>query len=494
MFNKMIENKIRSLSKKDFFIYPDSFRQDKETLFFMVKGTQNKYLGIAGNKDIINSYGFSSGALPDIRMEDEGISIAFFEKNNTNLQKITRAFPSLLPSALGQKTSFGFGDRLGIATPAHIRVINQQGKILPVFAQQSVRELEKTHRSFRDVIGCAIWNIFQEGYRGSWGADADHIKDRRYFEISAEEGITMFTLDTSEVLDEKVLHMNTSSINSSYDLNSDLIKDSKNQYMEKRHNAGGYRFNFNEETVIKLALTYGKALDFVVEIFELLKSRKSSFDYEVSFDETNAETSPEAHYFIASWMKEKGVEFSSLALRFPGVFEKGIDYRGDINQFEESAKIHGEIARNIGGYRLSLHSGSDKFSVYPAFNKNTRGFFHIKTSGTSWLEAVRVIAVASPDLFKELFNIAIDTFEENKKAYHVNLDYKDLPKSIEHLKDEQFPDLIDDYNLRRAFHIAYGSILDRKREELYRVLFENESLQYKYLIYNFKKHFDALNN
>ena len=493
MYDESQKKKIMSLSKEGFFIYPDSFWQNN-LLFFTIKNKNDKYLGIAGNEEQITSSGFSSRSLPDMEIDKNGYIAVFVERNRENLGKLIEIFPSLNPSSLGQKASFGFGDRLGLATSAHARIVRKNNKVLPVFAQQSVRELDKTGRRFSDVVDDAMWNIIQEGYNGIWGADADHIKDLKYFKIAVEEGMTMFTLDTAEVLDEKVLGMSAIEIRSNYDLDSIYIKQAKIQYENKICSVGSYNFNFDEEVVVRLALTYGRAIDFASDIFQFLKEKKNNFDYEVSFDETKTITSPEAHYFIATQMKEKGIDFSSLALRFPGTFEKGVDYQGNIADFENSIRIHGEIARSIGGYRLSLHSGSDKFSIYPAFNRNTKGLFHIKTSGTSWLEAVRVIAACDPDFFRELFKITVNTFNENKKAYHVNLDYNELPKSIDHVKDEDLTGLIDDHNLRRAFHIAYGAILDREKERFYQILFENEDKHYQFIMDNLDKHFYALKN
>ncbi len=69
-----------------------------------------------------------------------------------------------------------------------------------------------------------------------------------------------------------------------------------------------------------------------------------------------------------------------------GEFEKGVDFKGDMAAFEASLKAHAAIARFLGPYKLSLHSGSDKLSIYTAFAKVTQGQFHVKTAGTSYLE------------------------------------------------------------------------------------------------------------
>ena len=89
----------------------------------------------------------------------------------------------------------------------------------------------------------------------------------------------------------------------------------------------------------------------------------------------------------------------SLAPRFIGEFEKGVDYKGDLKAFEKSLADHAAIAKKLGPYKLSLHSGSDKLSIYPAFARATAGLWHVKTAGTSYLEAVRAVARHNADLF-----------------------------------------------------------------------------------------------
>ena len=492
MSNRII-NSFRDISVEKYFVYPNSFWNKESLIYFIVKDSSQKYLGLSGKKEDVESAGFADFTGKTIEVKEDNIYIKLFNQTKSNLGKLVNIFPSLSPSALRQNTTFGFGDRLGLTTPAHIQVINKYKNISPVFAQQSVRELKKTGRSFRDIIDAAIWGIFQEGYKGRWGADADHIKDRKYFLMAAEEGMTMFTLDTSEVLEEQFLNIEIGQIKNNYDLKTEYIKRIKNEYIGKVHKIEDYNFNYNEELVVRMALIYGEALDFTEEIYWLLKEKTSSFDYEVSFDETDTVTSPEAHYFIASEMHQRNIDFSSLALRFPGTFEKGIDYEGSVSEFKKSIKVHSGISRKIGSYKLSLHSGSDKFSIYPILNKYTGGVFHIKISGTSWLEAVHLVSVCNPGLFREIFKIAVETFNENKKAYHVNLDYNNIPKSIDNISDKKLCTLVYDYNLRRVFHIAYGTILDSVKEEFCKVLFEHEEKYYQFIIKNLGKHLQLLN-
>ena len=167
---------------RDIFIYPDSLKFSGDLTFFILKDPDSKYLGIMGPQKQVRGSGFTDQSGSEITTDSiNGSTIRFFKRNDNNLRKLINIFPQLRPSPLGTDTSFGFGDRLGLANAAHIRAVKEQKRMLPVLAQQSVRELKKTKKDFNTVVKQSIWNIFQEGYSGKWGADADHIKEKEHF-------------------------------------------------------------------------------------------------------------------------------------------------------------------------------------------------------------------------------------------------------------------------------------------------------------------------
>ena len=135
------------------------------------------------------------------------------------------------------------------------------------------------------------------------------------------------------------------------------------------------------------------------------------FELEASVDETEQPTSLLEHYYIASELKRLGVYWVSLAPRYVGRFEKGVDYIGDLALFEAEFSGHAAIARHFGGYKLSLHSGSDKFSIYPIANRLAEGRVHLKTAGTSYLEALRTVADVDPGFFRNIYQFARDRYE-----------------------------------------------------------------------------------
>ena len=85
---------------------------------------------------------------------------------------------------------------------------------------------------------------------------------------------------------------------------------------------------------------------------------------------------------------------------------KGVDYIGDLDEFEAEMAKHAAIARVLGPYKLSIHSGSDKFSIYPIFARHAGSLVHLKTAGTSYLEALRAIAGVDPAFFREILALA----------------------------------------------------------------------------------------
>ncbi|MBN2504438.1 MAG: hypothetical protein JXB20_03740, partial [Bacilli bacterium] len=121
------------------------------------------------------------------------------------------------------------------------------------------------------------------------------------------------------------------------------------------------------------------------------------------------------------------------------------------------------IARHFG-YKLSIHSGSDKFSIFQLIGKYTQGKFHVKTAGTNWLEAMRVVAAKAPSLYREIHKYALSVFEEAKKYYHVTTDIKRIP-DINKLRDDELVLLFAQNDARQLIHITYGFILNAKDEK-----------------------------
>jgi len=235
------------------------------------------------------------------------------------------------------------------------------------------------------------------------------------------------------------------------------------RYVDRSFDVEGNRIRFDELTILRAAAKYGRALAHIAAMARHLSEAvgNQGFELEVSVDETETPTTHAEHVYIACELKRLGVHWVSLAPRYVGQFEKGVDYIGDNAAFEADVAIHAAIARQFGPYKLSIHSGSDKFSIYPAVVRQTRGLVHLKTAGTSYLEALRTIALVDPGLFREIYAFARDHFENDRVTYHTSasLERASQPQGV---PDTDLVKLLDSFDVRQILHITFGSVLREK--------------------------------
>ncbi|HTO23592.1 MAG TPA: tagaturonate epimerase family protein [Spirochaetia bacterium] len=398
-----------------------------------------------------------------------------------NAAALHELFPFTAPVSLRDRTTtIGCGDRLGLATPGHLRALAGR-QAAPVLAQQSVRELTLTGRNFPGVVADASFLVFQEGYEGGYGADGDHLKNLRDIDSALDAGMPMITLDLTEVMTPEPAAWTPARVDEAFSsLPAEPRAAVSSRYEGRRFELEGASVEISATEARRCALMYGKAVEFAAEVDRHLRARRgAAYDLEVSIDETTAPTLPSHHLYIASELQRRGVAVTSVAPRFVGEFQKGIDYIGDLRAFEEQFKVHCAIARSRGGYKVSIHSGSDKFSVYPAIGRHTGMRLHLKTAGTSWLEAVRVAARLDPALFRRIVAAAVDGFAEASRLYHVAADPAKVPDPSS-IPDTRLEALVEEPNARQVLHIAYGRLLGDPgmRSELYRFLDAHEEEHY----------------
>jgi hypothetical protein len=180
----------------------------------------------------------------------------------------------------------------------------------------------------------------------------------------------------------------------------------------------------------------------------------------------------------------------SLAPRYIGEFEKGADYIGDLDEFDAELIKHAAIARALGPYKLSIHSGSDKFRIYPIFAKHAGNLVHLKTAGTSYLEAVRAIAGVDPGFFREILTLALERYEVDRATYHVSAERDKVPLPDE-LADDELAGVLDLFDGREVLHVTFGSVLDRFGDRLLAALDADEEAHYAALEAHFRKHLAA---
>jgi hypothetical protein len=409
-----------------------------------------------------NQNGSDSGAFDGEASEFNGRTLLVCPLNHQNATYLRAKLSWLEPKLVGASTSAGMGDRLGMATPGHVRAVQHfEGKISPIFAQQSIREMNRTGRTPQQVMEDAQWGVFEGGWQSGFGADADHLKTKEDIAACYEAGYTWYTIDPGEYVNDL----------SGFEGNERIREYTEALPVEQRPDAtglvgatidiDGYQVSFPERVLNRAIIKYGKAINHVAAMYAYLAqlAGNTPFEVEVSMDETDEPTTPEEHIYIASELRRLGVKWVSFAPRFVGRFEKGVDYIGDVQAFTDSLAVHAAIARYFGPYKLSLHSGSDKFSIYPVFMEATGGLAHLKTAGTSYLEALRTIAAVEVNLFREIYAFARECYGRDKLSYHVSAR---LEKAAKPAEVEEGSTILDQFDGREILHVTFGSVLTEK--------------------------------
>ncbi len=426
----------------------------------------------------------------------DGVSYKLCPLTAANAAALRREFTWTAPISLAdRKTTFGCGDRLGRATGGHLRALRRY-KVAPVLAQQSMRELKLTNRTYRDVVDDTTFLVFQAGYTEGFGADGDHLKTIADIQGALDAGMTMITLDLSEVMKPQAAAYPDAQIAAEFAaLPADVRQAVEDGYAGKTFDLGGEKLVFNKADALRCAVMYTSALDFAAQVYAFLVSKKGAghFDLEISIDETTTPTLPSHHLFFIRELLRRKVTIVSMAPRFIGEFQKGIDYIGDIPEFRRQFTTHCRIAKSHGDYKISVHSGSDKFSIFPIVGEVTGGKFHEKTAGTSWLEAVRLAAQESPALYRKMHAVALKRLPDALKLYHITPDLASIPDPAR-MPDKELPKLMDLNAARQVLHVAYGFILEDPalKAELFALLYKAEEAHEALLDRHFTRHLEGL--
>lgn len=411
---------------------------------------------------------------------------------------------------LGLTPSFGFGDRIGLATPGHVESMNRSGQgIAPIYPQQSIREMTRTNRTPTDVMDDAMSAAAECGWTDPIGADADHLKAPEDVNVTAEVGFTFFTIDPSDDVDQKADDYEESILREKFE-SAKAAAPWYDSYLNKKIDLpSGAKIDLNEEACMRAAVKYGAAIQRALNLGEHIKSVNESagqdYEIELSVDETDQPTTLAEHYIIADQCIQGGMKLVSLAPRFIGELEKGVDYKGDVSALEASLNDHAAISQLVGPYKLSLHSGSDKISMYPALARATQGMFHVKTAGTSYLEAIRVVARHDEELFRRIVKFARDRYDVDKATYHVSATNAAVPAGddldptkLEQVYLERWQDVPQGLGFtepgRQILHCTFGSVLTSEEygPAVYSVLESHPDTYKEVLADHFSRHLDAL--
>jgi tagaturonate epimerase len=372
-----------------------------------------------------------------------------------------------------QKYTFGTGDRFAHQGRAQLQAILSAREagidVYPVW-NKSNREHSIIKTQPGDVRAEADAAVAALGFTGAYYVDADHIglKTVDAF-IPASD---FFTLDVADFTGKAA----------EADAAEAFLKAVR-RYIGSLAIPGIERpFDLTEKTVRGAAGKFLLAVQEAGRIYRHIEERKGreGFVTEISVDETDAPQSPGELFLILAMIAEERIPIQTIAPKFTGRFNKGVDYVGDLAQFEkefdEDLSVIAFAIREFGladTLKLSVHSGSDKFSIYPIINrliKKHNAGLHVKTAGTNWLEEVIGLAESGGEglaLVKEVYAQAHEHFEELAAPYStvIDIDPGKLPdpKSVRGWSSAQYADALRhvessphyDPNFRQLLHVGF---------------------------------------
>jgi hypothetical protein len=492
---QLAAGELRQLSGRP--LYPASIAMAAEAVFALAPGEAAPQLVV------ISRTGGVAAGIPGERSSASvgglDLIVTLAPSTAANLALARDHLPFLAPTPLGLQTSAGCGDRLGLATPGHIQAVRRAG-LAPILAQQSVRENERTGRTPTEVVADAVRGVMLTGWRSSFGADADHLKTPEAIDPFVAAGYTFFTIDPGDHVAAQADSAAPAELEAMiqalpWEALESRPSDLRRTLAERPIELDGTRHSLTRAEVDRAAAKYGRVVAHTARMYRHLRKGMGArpFELEISVDETDSVTTLAEHIYIAAELKRLGVRWVSLAPRYVGEFEKGVDYIGDLKSFEASFARHAAVARTFGPYKLSLHSGSDKFRIYPIAARHTKGLVHLKTAGTSYLEALRAIAQADPALMRRIVALAVARYPVDRASYHVSAQIERLP-DWQTMPDDELPALLDDFHAREILHVTYGSVLNHPdlRPDFFTTLRRSLDRYTELVAKHFDRHFAAM--
>jgi hypothetical protein len=372
-----------------------------------------------------------------------------------------------------EKYSFGVGDRFGHQGKAQLQAMlnaKKQGLAITPVWNKSNREHSIVHTTPLQIRNEADAAVKALGWKDSYRVDADHIslKNVDLF-IDASD---FFTLDVADFIgkaaDEK-------------DIAAFVGKQKKYVGSLTIHGVGE-TFNITNERLESIARKFLLGVKEAGKIYRHIVKAKGgdNFITEVSMDETDESQTSVEMFFILAAIADEAIPVQTIAPKFTGRFNKGVDYVGDVAQFtKEFEKDLAVIAFAVNEFglpknlKLSIHSGSDKFSIYKSIKKAIGKFnagLHLKTAGTTWLEELIGLAMAGGDglaIAKHIYAHAFGRFDELCGPYatviDINKNKLPLPQTVEKWNGQEYAQTLRhnqsckkyNPNFRQLLHVAY---------------------------------------
>ncbi len=371
------------------------------------------------------------------------------------------------------KYSFGIGDRFAHQGNAQLSALKkaQTGgiEVTPVW-NKSNREHMYVHSNPADTRNEADQAVNSLGYQGDYFVDADHIN------LGNVEGFIhssdFFTIDVASKIGIPATSGEIESFVASCAAYAGELCIPKITHP----------FLVDEALLKNLADKFLTAISEAGKIYRFIAERKGSDDFvtEISMDEVESPQSPVELFFILKMISIQGIPAQTIAPKFTGRFNKGVDYAGDVamfaKEFEEDILVIDFAVKEfqlMDNLKLSVHSGSDKFSIYPEIQRIITKYdkgIHVKTAGTTWLEEVIGLAVSGEEALKaakSIYTQALSRMEELCAPYADVIDIKKdqlpTPEEVAAWSGEKFANTLrhipghPDYNanIRQLIHVGY---------------------------------------
>ncbi len=371
------------------------------------------------------------------------------------------------------KYSVGVGDRFAHQAKAQlqacVKAAQQGAEIVPVW-NKSNREhtlIGSEPAGTRATAGAAVRAL---GWSKPWHVDADHIRLETVDRFIPHSDF--FTIDVADTIGQPAKPAEVKAFLSRH---PELARDIVIPRLDLPLGMTG-------EDIERIAAKYLLAVNEAGRIYQHIAQAKGAANFitEISMDETDRPQTPPELLVILAALADEGIPAQTIAPKFTGRFNKGVDYVGDIRQFEQ--EFNDDLAviafavRRYGlpaALKLSVHSGSDKFSIYAPICRALKKFnagLHLKTAGTTWLEEVIGLAEAGGDgltLAKAIYAEAVGRADELCAPYATVIDIRrsELPATVEvngwisHQfvsalrHDPQCPDFNPDF--RQLLHVAF---------------------------------------
>ena len=370
-----------------------------------------------------------------------------------------------------EKYTIGVGDRFAHQAKAQlqacVQLANDGIDVVPVW-NKSNREHSFIGSEPQSVHDAAKVAVEELGWHKGWHVDADHINMDtvdKYLACS-----DFFTIDVADFIGQSA---EGDAVPAFVERHPELIGSVSIEGIDQP-------FDISREYVGEVAGKYLFAVQAAAKIYRHIESSKGEFIAEVSMDETDAPQTPPELLIILAALADERVKLQTIAPKFTGRFNKGVDYVGDLAQFEKEFNDDlAVIAHAVTKYglpenlKLSVHSGSDKFSIYPIIGaalRRTGAGVHLKTAGTTWLEELIGLAEAGGEglaLAKEIYAKALENVDALCGPYAsvIDIDADRLPsaETVNDWSGDQYANALrhvqdhPEFNqhFRQLLHIAF---------------------------------------